>query len=136
MNALRFIALVTLALISYSIGIVYGFIVRVFRWATYLLMFDVAKMLINLYELGVKMSSVLNATAATWLTAWLIAPGAEIRFGEYYPASAVIGQAHHQGVLSKVGQWVRAQLEALDPGHCERAAKRHGLIFKVRKLPS
>ena len=34
MNALRFIALVTLALISYPIGIIYGFIVRVFRCAT------------------------------------------------------------------------------------------------------
>ena len=130
MNALRFIALVTLALISYPIGIVYGLIVRCFRWATYLLMFDVAKMLISLYELGVKMSSVLNAVAATWLTAWLILPGSELCFGEYYPASAVIGKAHSIGQLSKVGQWVRHQLETLDPGHCERAARRHGLIWK------
>ena len=130
MNALRFIALVTLAFISYPIGIVYGFIVRVFRWATYLLMFDVPKMMMDVYGLGVKMSSVLNAVAATWLTAWLIMPGSELCFGEYYPASAVIGKAHSIGQLSKVGQWVRAQLEAIDPGHCERAARRHGLIWK------
>ena len=130
MNALRFIALVTLALISYPIGIVYGFIVRVFRWATYLLMFDVAKMLMDVYSLGVKMSSVLNAVAATWLTAWLILPGSSLCFGEYYPASAVIGKAHSIGQLSKAGQWVRHQLETLDPGHCERAARRHGLIWK------
>jgi len=130
MNALRFIALVTLALISYPIGIVYGFIVRVFRWATYLLMFDVAKMMMDVYGLGVKMSSVLNAVAATWLTAWLIMPGSELCFGEYYPASAVIGKAHSIGQLSKAGQWVRHQLETLDSGHCERAARRHGLIWK------
>ena len=130
MKVLKFTALFCLALISYPIGIVYGLIVRVFRWATYLLMFDVPKMMMEVYGLGVKMSSVLNAVAATWLTAWLITPGAELRFGEYYPASAVIGKAHSIGQLSKVGQWVRHQLETLDPGHCERAARRHGLIWK------
>jgi len=130
MKAARFTALIALALISYPLGIVYGFIVRAFRWATYLLMFDVAKMMMDIYGLGVKMSSVLNATAATWLTAWLIAPGAELQFGEFYPASAVIGKAHSIGQLSRVGQWVRHQLETLDPGHCERAARRHGLIWK------
>ena len=130
MKAVRFIALVALALISYPIGIVYGGIVKAFRWVTFLLLFDVAKMMMEVYGLGIKMSSVLNAVAATWLTAWLITPGAELKFGEFYPASAVIGKAHSIGQLSKVGKWVRAQLEALDPGHCERAARRHGLIWK------
>ena len=130
MNVLRFIALVTLALISYPIGIIYGGIVRAFRWATYLLMFDFPRMRVSVYNLGVKMSSVLNAVAATWLRAMLLTPGCELWFGKYYPASAVIGKAHSIGQLSKVGQWVRHQLETLDPGHCERSAMRHGLIWK------
>ena len=130
MKAARLTALIALALISYPLGVVYGFIVRVFRWATYLLMFDVAKMMMDVYGLGVKMSSVLNAVAATWLTAWLIAPGSDLKFGEYFPASAIIGKAHQLRHLSRTGRWVREQLEYLDPGHCERAAKRHGLIWK------
>jgi hypothetical protein len=128
MNALRLIALVSLALISYPVGIAYGFFVRAFRWGIYVLMFDLPKIKQDVYGLGVKMSSVLNAVAATWLTAWLIVPKSKLSFGEYYPASAVIGKAHSVGQLSKVGQWVRYQLETLDPGHCERAARRHGLI--------
>ena len=99
MKALKFTALLLLALVSYPIGIVYGAVVTCFRWAT-------------------------------WLTAWLIVPGSDLKFGEYFPASAIIGKAHQLRHLSKTGRWVREQLEYLDPGHCERAAKRHGLIWK------
>ena len=130
MKAIKFLTLFVLALVSYPIGIVYGGIVKAFRWVTFLLLFDVAKMVMEVYGLGIKMSSVLNALAATWLTAWLITPGSLLQFGEFYPASAVIGKAHSIGQLSKVGKWVREQLEVLDPGHCERAARRHGLIWK------
>ena len=128
MRALKFIALVTLALISYPVGIVYGFIVRVFEWTSLLLTADVARILIGIYSVGIKMSSVLNAVAASWLAAWLTMPGYDLKFGEYYPVSAVIGKAYRDGQLTKVGRWLRNQLEDIDPGHCERAARRHGLI--------
>ena len=130
MKVLKFTALFCLALISYPIGIVYGFIVRIFEWTAMLLTADIARILIGIYSVGIKMSSVLNAVAATWLTAWLIVPGSDLKFGEYFPASAIIGKAHQLRHLSKAGRWVREQLEYLDPGHCERAAKRHGLIWK------
>ncbi len=128
MKAAKFIALLILALISYPVGIVYGFIVRVFEWTSLLLTADVARILIGIYSVGIKMSSVLNAVAASWLAAWLTMPGYDLSFGEYYPVSAVIGKAHRDGQLTNVGGWVRAQLEFIDPGHCERAAQRHGLI--------
>jgi hypothetical protein len=129
MKVLRFAALMALALVSYPIGIVYGLLVRVFMWIAYLLTFDVAKMLIEVYMTGVRMSSVLNATAATWLKSWLVVSGSAIEFGGFYPVSAVIGHAYHLRQLTGVGMWVRDQLELLDQGHCERAAKRHGLIW-------
>ena len=128
MKAAKFIALLILALISYPVGIVYGFIVRVFEWTAMLLTADVARILIGIYSVGIKMSSVLNAVAASWLGAWLTMPGYDLSFGEYYPVSAVIGKAYQDGQLTKVGLWVREQLEDIDPGHCERAARRHGLI--------
>jgi hypothetical protein len=130
MKALKFLTLLALALVSYPIGIVYGLVVRVFEWTAMLLTADIARILIGIYSVGIKMSSVLNAVAAAWLGAWLTMPGYYLKFGEYYPVSAVIGKAHSIGQLSKVGQWVRHQLETLDPGHCERAARRHGLIWK------
>lgn len=128
MKVLKFTALFCLALISYPIGIVYGLIVRVFEWTSLLLTADVARILIGIYSVGIKMSSVLNAVAASWLAAWLTMPGYDLKFGEYYPVSAVIGKAYQDGQLTKVGRWVREQLEDIDPGHCERAARRHGLI--------
>jgi hypothetical protein len=128
MKVLKFTALFCLALISYPVGIVYGFIVRIFEWTAMLLTADIARILIGIYSVGIKMSSVLNAVAAAWLGAWLTMPGYDLKFGEYYPVSAVIGKAHRDGQLTKVGRWVRAQLEFIDPGHCERAAQRHGLI--------
>ena len=130
MKVLKFTALFCLALISYPIGIVYGAVVTCFRWATWLLMFDTERIGTSVYLIGVRMSTLLNATAATWLTAWLIVPGSDLKFGEYFPASAIIGKAHQLRHLSRTGRWVREQLEYLDPGHCERAAKRHGLIWK------
>ena len=127
MKALKFLALLVLSLVSYPVGIVYGFIVRIFEWTAMLLTADVARILIGIYSVGIKMSSVLNAVAAAWLGAWLTNPGYDLKFGEYYPVSAVIGKAYRDGQLTKVGQWVRNQLELIDPGHCERAAQRHGL---------
>ena len=127
MKALKFLTLLVLSLVSYPIGIVYGFIVRIFEWTAMLLTADVARILIGIYSVGIKMSSVLNAVAAAWLGAWLTYPGYDLKFGEYYPVSAVIGKAYRDGQLTKVGQWVRNQLEFIDPGHCERAAQRHGL---------
>ena len=128
MKALKFIMLFALALVSYPIGIVYGFVVRIFEWTAMLLTADIARILIGIYSVGIKMSSVLNAVAASWLAAWLTMPGYDLKFGEYYPVSAVIGKAYQDGQLTKVGRWVREQLEDIDPGHCERAARRHGLI--------
>lgn len=130
MKALKFTTLLLLALVSYPIGVVYGLGVKLFQWAVYLLTFDVARIMVEVYATGIRMSSVLNAVAATWLGAWLTTPGYEFKFGEYYPVSAVLGKAQHDGQLTKVGTWVVIQLDHLDHDHCHRAAIRHGLILE------
>ena len=53
MKVLKFIMLFALALISYPIGIVYGFVVRVFEWTAMLLTADVARILIGVYSVGI-----------------------------------------------------------------------------------
>jgi hypothetical protein len=128
MKVLRFTIVFVLALVSYPVGILYGLVVMLFRWLVMLLTIDIANILLTLWLIGVKMSSVLNAVSAIWLKAWLLLPGSSYSFGEYYPVSAVLGLAYRHGQLTSVGLWLRDNLEILDPGHCERAAQRHGLI--------
>jgi hypothetical protein len=127
MKAARFIVVVTLGLVSFPIGAAYGLVVQLLRWASYLLQCHIPKLRGELYLLGVRMSSVLNATSATWLKVWLLIPTSKLTFGRYTPVSAMIGHAHRLKHLSKAGRWVRKQLEILDPGHCERAAQKHEL---------
>lgn len=128
MKALRFVLVVLLALISYPLGIVYGCLVRAFRYVVYLLVLDFQAIASDLYELGVRMSSVLNAVSATWLDAWLTRSGFTMQFGDYFPVSALLGKAHYESQLTSVGAWVHKQLETIDPGHCKKAAQKHGLI--------
>ena len=127
MKAARFTALVTLALISYPIGAAYGLVVQLLRWVSYVLRCDLPKLRGEVYLLGVRMSSVLNATSPTWLKVWLIVPTSTLTFGNYTPVSAMLGHARRRGDLTAVGGWVWTQLETLDPGHCERAAQRYEL---------
>jgi len=127
MKAARFILIVTLALLSFPVGATYGLVVQLLRWASYVLRCDIPKLRGELYLLGVRMSSVLNATSATWLKVWLLIPTSTLAFGRYTPVSAMIGHAYRLHHLSKVGRWVRKQLEILDFGHCERAAQKHEL---------
>ena len=127
MKAARFILVVALGLVSFPVGATYGLVVQLLRWASYVLRCDIPKLRGELYLLGVRMSSVLNATSATWLKVWLLIPTSTLAFGRYTPVSAIIGHAYRLHHLSKVGRWVRKQLEILDPGHCERAAQKHEL---------
>lgn len=127
MKAARFILIIALGLASFPVGAAYGLVVQLLRWSSYLLRCDLPKLRSELYLLGVRMSSILNATSATWLKVWLLLPTSTLAFGRYTPVSAMIGHAHRFQHLTRVGKWVRMQLEILDPGHCERAAQKHEL---------